>query len=421
MTRMFPLRDTTRRQVCLAAFFFLCLVPTAIVLACGIAWQLPSHAQAEAGRLSQRLGQKVSIRRVRHLRPGTVVYEGLELADPETSQPLLRCPRLEVRWETATEANQPRRKRLALVASQASIEAADLKPLWPLVHGALTGRLACFESPMRVTAGEVTLRQGEAPLTLTDLEGKLERLSGGSRADVFFRLAGFETPRPVHVRIERSHRAEPPATGGGLDTGKGALPCSLVGLGFPELEALGPESRFCGYLWISHSPQGWAGDLAGQFTGVDLDRLLADHFPRTLSGTATANVRALFRQGRLEEATGALAAGPGMISRSLIDTAADRLGMGPAAPLSGPEDFVPYDRMAVSFRVDSAGLQLRGECPPAGSGAVLVGRYNLLLGEPTVQPVPLAAVLQALAPQYEVLVPATRQTDWLIRRLPLPQ
>ena len=418
---MFHLRDTTRRQICLAAFFALCVVPTVIVLACGIARHLPGHARAEVERLSRHLGQKVSITRVRHLRPGATVYEGLELSDPETGQLRVRCPRLEVRWETTTDATGPSRQRLALVASQAEIEPDDLKPLWRLVQGALTGRLACFESPLRLTAREVTLRRGETPLTLTDLEGKIERLSGASRADVAFRVAGFDTPSPVQIRIERNRRTEPAATSGGLYTGEGALPCSLLELAFPELEALGPESRFRGYLWMSRSPRGWSGELAGQFTRVDLERLLADHFPHTLHGTAILNVeQALLEQGRLQEATGSLAAGPGVISRSVIDAAADRLGMDRAAPPGGPDELVPYDRLAVSFRVDSSGLQLRGECPPAGSGAVLIGRYDLLLREPMVQPVPIPAVLQALVPEAEAQVPATRQTDWLMRRLPVP-
>jgi hypothetical protein len=273
-----------------------------------------------------------------------------------------------------------------------------------------------------MTAPEVTLRHGETPWSLTDLEGKIERLAGGSRADFAFRLAGVETLKPVQLRIERSHRIEPPATGGGLYTGEGALPCSLIALGFPELAALGPESQFHGYLWISQSPEGWGGEVAGQFTQVDLARLLADHLPRTLSGTATVNVeQALFQRGRLQEATGLLAAGPGVIRRSLIDAAADRMGLERTAPLDRPDDLVPYDWLAVSFQVDSSGLQLRGECPPGGSGAVLVGRHDPLLREPRVQPVPLAALLQTLAPEAEAQVPATPQTDWLLRRLPLPR
>ncbi len=418
---MFPLRDTSRRRICLAAFFALCVVPTVIVLACGLVRHLPGHARAEAKRLGRHLGHKVSLTRVRHLQPGVAVYEGLELSDPETGKRLVRCPRLEVRWETTAHATGPTRQRLTLAASQAEIEAADLKPLGQLVHGALTGRLACFQSPLRLTAGEVTLRRGETALTLTHLEGKIERLPDGSQADVAFRVGGFETPKPVQIRIARSHPIEPATTSGGLYTGEGALPCSWLGLGFPELEALGPEARFRGYLWVNESPQGRGGELAGQFAGLDLERLVAAHFPHTLRGTATVTIQqALVQQGRLLEATGSLTAGPGVISRSLVDAAADRLGMERAAALGGSEEPVPYDRLAVSFRIDSDGLQLRGECPPPGSGAVLVSRYDLLLREPMFQPVPIAALLHALVPTAEVQVPATRETDWLTRRLPVP-
>jgi hypothetical protein len=116
-----------------------------------------------------------------------------------------------------------------------------------------------------------------------------------------------------------------------------------------------------------------------------------------------------------------LAAGPGVISRSLVDAAARHLGLDRAAVLDSTDPLLPFDRLALSYQLDASGLRLRGECPPSGSGAVLVGRYDLLLREPMVQPVPIAALLHALVPGAEVQVPATSQTDWLLRRLPVPQ
>jgi hypothetical protein len=52
---------------------------------------------------------------------------------------------------------------------------------------------------------------------------------------------------------------------------------------------------------------------------------------------------------------------------------------------------------------------------------VLAGRTGAILSEP--QPpnlrLPLATVVEALAPEAEQLIPIARQNDWLRRRLPI--
>jgi len=64
---------------------------------------------------------------------------------------------------------------------------------------------------------------------------------------------------------------------------------------------------------------------------------------------------------------------------------------------------------------------LRGLCRGMAPGTMLADRYGPLLGEPASQPQPVAALLQALVPGSAVRVPATSETDWLMRRLPLPK
>ena len=86
-----------------------------------------------------------------------------------------------------------------------------------------------------------------------------------------------------------------------------------------------------------------------------------------------------------------------------------------------PGDLVQYEQLALGFVLDAGGLSLQGRCTMTDAGAILVDRYNCLLGGPISQPRPVIALLQTLVPNSELQVPATRQTDWLIRRLPVPQ
>jgi hypothetical protein len=417
---MFQLRDSTRRRICLAAFFALCVVPTVVVLAWGVARHVPGHVQAVATRLGWQLGHKVSLGRVRHLRPGAVLYEGFELSDPETGSCILRCRKLKVAEETSKDRKGRPRRCVVLIASGLEVEADRWHDVWQLVRRAVTGHVGSVEADVRLAAGEARLREGESSLTLVQLQGRIDRVPGGSQADLAFRLAEVDTPEPIQIRVARNRRTEPPATGMGIYTGGGELPCPLLGLAVPEFAALGPESRFSGYVWASETPEGWDTEIAGKLTGVDLEGVVAGHPAHSIVGAAEVNVeRALFRQGRLREATGSLVAGPGQVSRSLLDAAADRLGMVRGLERGAPRELVPYDRLAASFRIDAHGLQLRGACPPAESGAVLTASFGVLLGEPTLQPVPVAALIQTLAPAGAVQVPATRSTDWLMRRLPV--
>ena len=188
--------------------------------------------------------------------------------------------------------------------------------------------------------------------------------------------------------------------------------------GLAGLEQLGSRSRFRGSIWSTETPQGHRCEVIGEFTDVDLDGLVTDHFTHRLSGPANVTLQvARFQQGRLVEAAGTLQAGPGRIGRSLLDAAATRLKLAPGT-LPEPGDPIPYDRLACEFFVDSDGLWLRGQGSGDSSGAILTGRYGPLLGNPASQPQPVVALLGMLVPGSEVQVPATRQTAWLMRHLP---
>jgi hypothetical protein len=418
---MFRLHDKTRRRVSLVAFFGLCVVPTLFVLVWGVARHLPGHARAEEKRLSWQLGQKVSLGKVRHLRPGLLRYEDLEVSDPETGRLILRCRALEVDWERSSDQSGRSRPSLVMTASEPELDAAALGQVWELIERVLAGRAGSSEVHVRLAADQLTLRSAESPQKLTEVQGRIETLPAKAQADFLFRLAELPTPEPVQIRIGRNRQTEPPTTGFGLYTGGGALPCSWLAPGLPEFEAFGPQSRFRGYFWASRTPEGWDGELTGQFSDVDLERLVADRFSHTLRGSGQLTIQtARFRQGRLDQAAGSLLAGPGVISRSLLSAAALHLDMIPGLAPNTPGALLAYEELALGFRIDPRGLQLRGGCAPSGSGVVLAGPYGPLLAEPVSQPLPVAALVQTLVPEGKAHAPATRQTGWLLGRLPVP-
>jgi hypothetical protein len=423
---MFLLHDRTRRRICIGGFFLLCIAPTALTLLWAAARHWPGGVEAEARQLSRRLGLEVALDGLRHLRPGLVLYEGLELADPETGQKLLRCRVVEAHWTEAGDCQGQRKPCLVLLASQPQLEAAGVDCLGQLLRRLLQRQGGAAEVDVRLTADSVTVKTAENFQTLTDFQGSIELLPGGVQAQAAFRLAGVEMPNPARVRLLRNRQTVPPASAFELDTGGGPLPCGLLALGLPELKSLGPRSRLRGYIWANENCRGraagWDGEVTGQLFDLDLERLVSEQFPHKLSGTAQLTIHsAHFRQGRLEDVNCTLSAGPGVISRSLMDAAVARLSLQRGVPPSRPGELVPYQQLMLALVLDAEGVRLQGRSLAGGQGTILADAGGRLLGEPALQRQPVAALLQTLVPQSEVQVPATRQSDWLMRHLPLPR
>jgi len=98
---MFSLHETTMRMICRAAFVALCLGPTVAVLGVAAIVRHSSFTRGHERAISAQLGLAAHISRASIPRPGVTLYEGFELADPETLQPLARLPFVEVETSAA--------------------------------------------------------------------------------------------------------------------------------------------------------------------------------------------------------------------------------------------------------------------------------------------------------------------------------
>ena len=145
-----------------------------------------------------QLGLDVKLDAVSYLRPGAVLYEGVELSDPETGQTLFRCRLLEVAWGEQTDEQGQRRPTLSMTASQPQVEAAALQRTWRWLQDLLASQLGRLQTDVQLSAAEVTLHAADGSQTLTDVEGLVEGLPGGTHAQVHFRLVGAIRPsRPA--------------------------------------------------------------------------------------------------------------------------------------------------------------------------------------------------------------------------------
>jgi hypothetical protein len=419
---MVHITETARRNLVVTGFVLLCLLPTLAMLAWIVRLHWPGRARAEARQLEALLGLRVSLEEVEHLSPGRAVYKGLQLSDPETGQGVLRCRRLETDWQEAAGDDSTKNARLLiLMAESPEINGAQMPNLWRLLNRQLTGRSAGQNIGVRLSAAELTVHTAQRPEVLEEVHASLDQMAAGTQARLSFLDQGQAVSEPATIRIGRNRQTTPPATGFELYTGTADMPGSLLALGLPAIGPLGDDARFHGYIWANQNPQGWAGELTGQWTDVELDRLITDHFPHTLSGLARMTVeRIRFADGRVEEASGTVSAGPGMVSRSMLQGLARHLNFEAVQPTTN-NALAPYEQLAFSFSLNAEGLEIQGQCPGGAAGTVMLDRRSRLLSQPPTQPQPVPALLQALFPPSRHQMPALRQTSWLARRLPLPE
>ena len=91
----------------------------------------------------------------------------------------------------------------------------------------------------------------------------------------------------------------------------------------------------------------------------------------------------------------------------------------PPPPGSAP---TPADKvMHASFKIgDSEIMASDGQCAGKQNGIIMRSGTETLLSDSTRGAAPVVAIIQMLVPDSRVQVPATRQTDWLLNLLPVP-
>jgi hypothetical protein len=205
-----------------------------------------------------------------------------------------------------------------------------------------------------------------------------------------------------------------------MDTGPSSIPCRLLARCLKEVDALGPKCRFSGYVSTFSTPGGWSGELSGQLSGVDLGYLSRQGSAGAMTGTAdVAFQKAKFQRGRIDELVGRIVSGPGVLGHDMLTGLVAHLRFRRVPQMPATNESLAFDRLGLDFWIDNRGITIAGRCEGL-PGAVAVVGGRAILSEPAAQPQPVAALIQALVPASEIPVPATRQTGWLARLLPVP-
>jgi len=268
------------------------------------------------------------------------------------------------------------------------------------------------------------VRSKEQEQSLERLGTEIRFSADKTEVEASWRLPGAASGMDsIRLVATRDRTTTTPVTRIRFDTGNQAVLCRLAAAILPELASLGLECQFRGAVefWDAAGKSG--RQLAGTLTQVDLDSLVSERFGHQLNGLATVRIeRGLIEDGKLTELRGTFRVNDGAISRSLVQAAAEHLGLTAVeeATIGRADEIVAFRQMAMDFQMSGTARRLVGVAESQQEGVFLMAAFGPVLTSPPKHSVPAVALLRTLLPDREYQVPATRQTAALVRLFPVP-
>jgi hypothetical protein len=429
---MFPW-DQTKRRV-LATFVLVIASICPVVVVAVSVWSLtrPGHLRDVEVEVSRLLEADVSIRSVRHPKPGVDDYRGvLVRARPGaksefTLERPLQIGRLVVTRENATILLRAEDLQVPCEELDHLVEFVDL-----LAHylGPNTQRLS-----LHAPTATLVYPQDEArTFALDDVALVLNRRDRGEHTSLSFRLNSPEAPSRHELTLVRDQKANHTVCEVRLETMEGGLPLGQLGLFSQAVDWLGERAKLQGTLLFSRCNSGGEWDVLfrGRILDIAFDRLITGHFSHhEITGMATLEIAHARwaglpgHQGRgWVEVEGELRSGPGTMGLEFMNALAREMRFEvDRDAVQGALANVRFESLGLRFRLTSDGqLRLVGS-PTPGLPPQTVGvdaAHAPFLRAPNGL-ANVRGLWNVLFPQSdEVLVPATAESQ-VMRHLPLP-
>ncbi len=343
----YPLSDDARRRMCRLAFLLVCVVPTTVVL-----YHIfhPSTPREWAQQIQSQLGLDVSIERVETPQPSMYLLRGVTVRDSEyRGMARLNGIRIELGSVRRVTIDEP-----------VNLTSAGLCELLRRLPDYLL-RPSADEGVWKVEWRQVTI--DDAPdgavrdhRTLSPVEVQVRRDSQQMVCLLRCRLLGQTSPgEPIEVLASRTRVGESWQESVRLSTGAAALPTWLVADLTEFLPALGDRCHFQGQLVAHRAPRGWNGELIGEFTQIDVDRV-AQRAGLTLGGTGRVAVhRCDFHGDQIVSLQAALENQYGWIGPDVWQGLDRLMGL---PRLASPDDRVAYSSLACGVRYMNGTIEI---------------------------------------------------------------
>lgn len=410
------MHESTRRRLCRAAFWLVCVLPTALVLG-WCHWQRQPGRVAEAeALLSSLTGLTARVATVSRPRPGVVRLVDVQLREPESSAEVASCERLEIR----------RYRNLIKVSLEgAQLDADRTGSLWPAIDRRMQRWQADWPA-VTAHSPEIAVRSQHGKLTLRasdcDLAG-LQYAGDEVKGWLKFCLKESDNAGAVTVFARRQKQASRPTTQFEL-TSAPWLPAWLLADVCPPLAQVHPQARLRGKLNdVACTAAGWEAKLEGvDLRGQELLRVLSRKLPAL--GEWPLHVRiehAVLRRGRIDSAEGRVHGSVGEVSAATLARIERALGLTPPPRREvPPKARIAFDELHAGFRLDHEGLRLTGLCRGPVAGVVLRGAQGPLVTLRGRGPRAAETLLDMFAQENAGAVPAGAATEGLLSLLPTP-
>jgi hypothetical protein len=412
---MFAMPAATRILLCRLGCIAFCLLPTTFVGGWTCWRSTTSYAVAQRAdweqALSSRTGLVVEIGAVSYPSIGLARLDNLKLLDAESGELIASAAVAEVAADARgwhVELWQPR------------IDSSGLAEVARILNDRLLRAAPGSFAPCEVIARELTIVRGRGAQSVLQFAARLAPRPAGPEIACVFHLPEA-IAAPIRVSLARNRQLAPPATRWQLDTAGQALPCDLLAEVWPGAGRLG-ACRFTGAASLVSAGDEWSGEAAGRLSPLDLDALVTEQFPHQLSGLATLDIERLsIDRGRLAEMRGTLRASHGAVSPSLISAAQEHLQLTALAPsVDHRAALIPFQQLAIRFRLDDRALALAGLADPRQPGVLAASANGPILSASLDHSVASVNLLRLLVPDSQFQVPATRQTSALVKLFPIP-
>lgn len=414
---------TLSAMLCRLIFLVGCAGSTSMVAwACLFGTVDPSEIE---NRFVSASGYSLAFGSLSEPRPGCVLLSDVRVVDPETGEPALSALTAEI------ESNGT---DVVVALSDATFESPRLSDLRKLSEELLSRFADDAPGSVWIELGSVSFdavtRNEHIDLpaeTFRDVTVRLRRTGAteeGRQCDlrIEFRRSDRSEAERAEISLERHSDGGVVRSLWRIDTKRDGLPCTFLARWMPELATLGPDAEFRGAATLVDEGDGLSGEAGGVFQKVDLHSLVTDRFPHKLAGQAEVTLHACrWKAGRLESLAAGIAAGEGVVGRSLVESFRDALDcrMPPNPGLSELSPFFRFRELKIGFELTEEGrLRLAGLLQPTGT--ILQGEEGPILSEGKRDYLPVSRLIYALAPQSDIQVPATDATRTLIDWLPLP-
>ncbi len=294
-----------------------------------------------------QLGLDMSTSHLRRPNPRKIQLEDVRWSDPENRSYLAACTSVE--WEQ-------RQGEQCVRLVDLSLQRNHVASCWRVLEERLLRQSYLVSPPWQIAAANVQLADAEGTITLRDLVVRVARHPDGPGTALQLQFRPDGEQKTVSISMERRSDLPYPRSIAHVDARHAPVPSLVMNPGVGVEAILGRRSRFQGQAWYDGDAHGSVCELVGEFSQVDLSRLV----PLVLGGSAEgwASVRvvqAKWDGRRLEALDLIVDAHQGSLAGECLAACEARLGLTVTDSVRNQpgwqETVHAFDRLAMRLRL----------------------------------------------------------------------